>query len=77
MAVVSVDFARLVDLTRAEVLLHEPRTPGRRAAACLWVALTDTGSIDGAKHALSGFTALDTEAAALELLGRLARESAQ
>ncbi len=73
----AVDFARLADLARAEVERHEPGTPARRAAACLWVALTDTGSVDAARRALPGFAADETAAAAVELLHRLAAEAAQ
>ena len=75
--IVSVDVAALTELARLEVERHPPRTPGRRAAAVLWDALADTGSIGAARHALAGFAAPDVEAAALELLGRLAAEAAQ
>lgn len=75
--IVAVDQAALTELARREVERHPPRTPGRRAAAVLWVALADTGSVDAARRALSGFAAADVEQAALGLLGRLALQAGQ
>lgn len=72
--IVTIDLDQLTELARLEALAHEPRTPGRRAAATLYVALTETRTIDAARRALSGFTASDVEADALDLMHRLAAE---
>jgi hypothetical protein len=55
---------------------HLPRTPGRRAAAALWVALNTTHSTDAARRALATFGTADTQAAAATLLDRLTQEGA-
>ena len=75
--IVEVDAGQLAAAVLAEGQRHAPRTSQRRAAAALYVALTETSTIDGARRALAGFAAPDVEAAALELLGRLVREAAQ
>jgi predicted short-subunit dehydrogenase-like oxidoreductase (DUF2520 family) len=75
--IITVDAIALADLARAEAERYPPRTPERRAAAALWVALTDTKSIDAARRALEGFAAPHVQADALELLGRLAAECAR
>jgi hypothetical protein len=70
--IVTVDPGQLADLAHIEAKRHKPCTPERRVASALYVALTTTTSIDGAKRALAGFAAPDVEAAAIELLHRLA-----
>jgi hypothetical protein len=74
---VDVDGGQLAAAVLAEAQRLEPQSPERRAAAALYVALTDTGTIAAARRALTGFAAPETAAAALELLGRLVREAAQ
>lgn len=69
--IVTVDAGQLAGLAAAEARQHPPRTPERRAAAALYVTLTETASIDAARRALPGFAAPETVTAALELLGRL------
>ena len=74
--IVAVDLGQLAELARAEVHLHPPRTPGRRAAAALYVAITTTKTLDSARTALAGFAAPDVQADAIELLHRLAASQA-
>jgi hypothetical protein len=75
--IVEVDPVQLAAAAVAEARLHPPRSPERRAAAALWVALTDTGTIAAARRALSGFATPEVERAAVELLHRLAAELAR
>jgi hypothetical protein len=53
---------------------HPPRTPGRRAGAAVYVALTTTRTTGAARRAL-GFADPVTRAAAATLLDELAREA--
>ena len=53
---------------------HPARTPGRRAAAALYVALATTKTPDSARRALGTIRDADTRAAAAELLGQLERK---
>lgn len=57
----------LAVLARQHVDRHAARTPGRRAAAALWVALTDTKTPAAARRALE-FADPATRAAAIALL---------
>lgn len=68
---VAVDAARLEVVVQAEAERHPVRTPERRIAASLWVALITTTSIAGARKALAEFAEPEATVAALELLGRL------
>ena len=51
---------------------HEPRTPGRRAAAALHVALVTTRTPDAARRALATVRDPATRAAAITILDQLA-----
>ena len=62
--------ARAADLAEA----HPARTPGRRAAAALYIALATTKTPDSARRALGTLRDPDTRAAAAGLLGQLERE---
>lgn len=73
--IVSVDAAQLeqlAELARQAAEQHPPRSAERRAAAALWVALTDAATIAAAKRALAGFASPEVEAAAIQLLHKLA-----
>ena len=70
--IIDADVERLAELARLEAERHPGRTPGRRAAAALWVALITTRSADAAIRALPGFTTVETGHAAVRLLHRLA-----
>lgn len=65
--------ADIAELAYAEVLTARPRTPERRAAACLYVAATvsPARSVDAVRSAIATIGADTTQQAALELLGRL------
>jgi hypothetical protein len=65
----------LADQAAALAERHEPRTPGRRAAAALHVALLTTSTTDGARRALGTLRDADTAAAALALLAELEQEA--
>lgn len=71
---VTVDPGRLADLAQAEAERHPARTPERRAASHLWVALTvpPARTLTAARTAIASFGDTTTQAAALELLHRLA-----
>ena len=71
---ISIDAEQLAELVLAEGQRHAPKTPQRRAAGALYVALTETSTIDGARRALAGFATEQVQADALELLHRLAAE---
>jgi hypothetical protein len=76
--IVTLDAASLPPLTeqvRAEAERHPARSPERRAAAALYVALTTTSSVDAARKALTGFTTPEVEADALALLHQLAAQT--
>jgi hypothetical protein len=75
--IVSVDAGQLAEAARLEAGQHAPRTPARRAAAALYVALTDTGTVAAARRALASFATPEVQAAALELMHRLAAELAE
>jgi hypothetical protein len=75
--IVSVDPARLAEAARLEAGQHPHRSPERRAAAALYYALTDTGTIAAARRALASFATPEVERAAVELLHRLAAELAR
>jgi hypothetical protein len=61
----------LADRARRLAAQHPPRTPERRAAAAVYVALTTT---EAARKALATFGDPVTRAAAATLLGELTRE---
>ena len=63
-------------LAEAEVHRHKPRTPARRAASALWAALVTSGTVDGARKALDGFTDAPTRAHAVRLLHQIAAQAA-
>jgi hypothetical protein len=52
---------------------HPPRTPGRRAAAAVYVALATTKTTEAARKALATFGDPVTRAAAVTLLEKLTR----
>lgn len=56
----------------AEAQRHPPRSPERRAAAHLWASLITSPAVSAARSAVATFGTAETQAAALELLGRLA-----
>jgi len=64
----------LADRARQLAEQHPPRTPERRAAAALYVALTTTRTADAARRALATFGDPPTRAAAMALLGQLELE---
>jgi len=66
----------LADRARHLAEQYAPRTPERRAAAVLWVALSTTKNTDAARRALATFGTADTRAAAAALLDRLTQEAA-
>ena len=72
--IVAVDLEQLAELAFAEVQRHPARSADRRAAGHLWIALTipPAGSLDAARRAIASFGPPHNQAAALELLHRLA-----
>jgi hypothetical protein len=62
----------LAERARAEAQQHAPRTPERRAAAHLWTSLITSPTVSAARNAIATFGTAETQAAALELLARLA-----
>ena len=72
--IIAVHLEQLAELAFAEAELHPPRSSARRAASHLWVALTvpPAKSIASARNAVASFGDGRTQAAALELLHRLA-----
>jgi hypothetical protein len=70
--IVNVDLDALAELVIAERDRHPAGTPGRRAAGHLHACLQTTPSIDAARRAIGTFGDDEVQAAALELLGRLA-----
>lgn len=72
--IVSADVDQLAEGARLEAERHKPRTPERRAAAHLWVALTvpPAKSADAAQRAIGSFGDERTQADATRLLHRLA-----
>lgn len=65
--------ALLADLAHAEAQAHAPRTPERRAAAWLWVILTETRTIRGARLALAAIPDPAARADAGRLLAKLSQ----
>jgi hypothetical protein len=65
----------LADRVRVIASAAPIRSPERRAAASLWVALITTKTTDAAVRALPTFTTPETRAAAVALLGQLERET--
>lgn len=65
---------QLAELARARAERHPPRTPERRAAAALYIALADTRTLDAARRALSTFGTPQTRADATALLRSLQAE---
>jgi len=76
--IISVDFATLAELTRQEAERHPQRSPARRAASHLWVALTvpPAETADTARRAIASFGDERTQSDAVALLHRLAAEAA-
>lgn len=64
------DLERLAELAALEAEAHQPRTPGRRAAAHLYISLTipPAKSITSARSAIATFGDERTQADALALL---------
>jgi len=65
---------RLAELARERAARYPSRTPERRAAAALYVALADTRTPEGARRALS-FASQSVRADALALLRIIQREA--
>lgn len=61
----------------AEAQRHPVRSPERRAAAHAWAALITSPTISAARSAIATFGTPQTQAAALELLRRLAARRAE
>jgi hypothetical protein len=61
----------LVELAREHTERYAPRTPERRAAAALYIALTTTKTPDAARRALATFGTPQTRADARGLLDQL------
>jgi hypothetical protein len=76
--IVSVDVDQIAAAARLEAERHPARSPERRAAAHLFVALSipPARSLAAARRAVLSFGDETTQSDALELLGRLAREMA-
>lgn len=72
--IVAVDLEQLAELAFAEAERHPARSPERRAAGHLWIALTipPARSLDAARHAVASFGTPHAQAAAIDLLHRLA-----
>jgi hypothetical protein len=72
--IVADDLEQLAELAALEAERHAARTAGRRVASHLWVALTvpPAASLDAAHRAIRSFGDNQTQAAALELLERIA-----
>jgi hypothetical protein len=66
----------LADAVLAESARHKQRSPGRRAAGQVWVALMTTSSTEAARRAIPTFGTKDVQVAALELFDRLTAGSA-
>jgi HEAT repeat protein len=64
----------LADAARAEAERHAPRTPERRAAAWVFVAASETKTIDAARRALSDCPDPSVRYAATVLLRQLAEQ---
>lgn len=75
--ILAVDVEQLAALAYAEAERHPARSRERRAASHLWVSLTvpPAKSIGSARNAVVTFGDQRTQADALDLLGRLAREA--
>jgi hypothetical protein len=70
----AIDLGRLAGLAFAEAGLHPPRSPGRRAASHLAIALTipPAKTIAAARRAVESYGAEATQRAALALLDKFA-----
>lgn len=66
------DAGQLGAAVLAEAQRHPPRSLERRAAAHLWASLITSPTVSAARSAIAMFGTAETQAAALELLGRLA-----
>lgn len=66
------DAEQLAAIVFAEAQRHKPRIPERRAAGHLWAALITSPTTDAARRAVATFGTEQTQAGALELLGRIA-----
>jgi hypothetical protein len=66
----------LAELARERAQRYAPRTPERRAAAALYVALADTKTPDGARRVLASVDRAVRDAA-LVLLRRLERATTE
>jgi hypothetical protein len=75
--IVAVDLEQLAELAFAEAQRHPARSAERRAAGHLWIALTipAAGSLDAARRAIASFGTPRNQAAALELLHKLAAQT--
>lgn len=62
---------QLADRARQLAETHPPRTPGRRAAVAVFVALTTSRTPDAARRALATFGTPQTQADARRLLDEL------
>jgi hypothetical protein len=75
-ALAAVDLEQLAGLARLEAGHHPARSPERRAASHLYFAMTEPPARSAAalRRAVESFGTPATQAAALELLHRLAAE---
>jgi hypothetical protein len=74
--IVSVDAGQLADLAFAEAERYPARSPERRAASHLWVALTvpPARSIASARKAIATFGDEGTQTDAVALLDKITRQ---
>jgi len=68
----SINADQLAAAVLAEGQRHPVRSPERRVAAHVWAALVTSPTVSAARNAIGTFGEPETQAAALELLGRLA-----
>ena len=73
------DVRQIADLAYAQVIASRPRTPGRRAAVCLYVAATvpPAKSVDAIRDAIGTFGADATRRDALGLLDKITAPAEQ
>jgi hypothetical protein len=71
------DVDQAAALAFAEAARFAPRSPERRAACHAWSALITSPTVGAAKRAIATFGTERTQAAALELLERIANEATE
>lgn len=72
--IASADVDQLAALVFAEAERHPARSPGRRAACHAWASLITSPTVAAARRAVATFGDQATQAAALELLDKIATE---